>query len=69
MHVLVDQTRDKVGIIGRVGGERAILGVTGDRIALNFDVGDVAGVHIGDEIGIGHLLLRRMRRRILEQVE
>ncbi len=69
-HAPIAQAADQVGILGRVGAERAAVGeVPADRVALDGDVADPAIVDLGQEVGERETGLWTAPGRVLEQIE
>ena len=69
-HALVGQPADQVGIVRRVGRERAAIGeMAADVVALDRDVGHLAAIDVVEKIRKGEGGLRSSAGRGLEQVE
>jgi hypothetical protein len=66
----VDQPADEARVGGRVRGEGTAIGeMAGDRVALDRDVGDLAAIDVGHEIGKCQSRLRAAGRGGLKEIE
>ncbi len=61
---------DHIGVGWREGGQRpAVAVLPGNLLALDGDIADVTVLHLGDELRVGQLLARLLRRRALKEIE